>query len=344
MVMPGSAWLESWRPAAVYLAEANSRHTRRSYGVALRQFAAHASVLLAEVREAHVAGFKAWLVDLGRSPATIRHRLGVLRSFFAWAIDRGLHPGPNPAALISRPKRRGVTVSVSLDREQVERLLAACQTDRDRAMMAFMADGGLRVGDVVALNQRDLSTDGGRVVVIIRAGKGGRTRKVALTRRAAGLARLYLSNGPRVSAWCMPLFQDLGGRGRPLSERHVARLVSQAADRAGLGWVSPHDLRRTFATRALQAGAPLPLVQAEMGHQTMAETVAYYVPSPGGGTLLRERPADYLDAPAWGQIPERCEGVQSTFPAVDGRGRAAFVAEWLASTGQAAEILRAEEG
>jgi len=291
VAVEGGAWLESWRPAALFLAGANCVNTRRSYATVLRQFVAAAAVPLGMVVEGHVLLFKMQLVDLGRAPATVRHRLGVLSVFFAWAIERGHHPGPNPAAGVSRPPRRGVSRFVALDGRQVAELLAACPCARDRALLALLADAGLRMQEVVDLRERDLQSDGGSGVVVIRAGKGGRTRKVALTRRAVELVGAYLEAGPRLAGPGRPLFQDLGGRGRRLTTRQVDRRVRLAARRAGLGDIAPHDLRRTFASRALDAGAPLPVVQAAMGHSRLGQTADYYLRPLAGGRSV----AAYLD-------------------------------------------------
>lgn len=300
----GSGWIETWQPAVVFIAGANSVHTRRAYATVLRQFAGVARVELPVVTELHVVAFKVELVDAGRASSTIRHRLIIVTQFFDWAIVRGYHPGPNPASGIPKPKRRQASTAVALTGPQVERLLAAAQNARDRALLVLMADAGLRVGEVVRLQERDLVTDAGRPVVIVRDGKGGKSRKVALTLRAVELAGQYLEEGSRVAGVSKPLIQALRARGTGLTERHVSRLVAEVTMQAGLPAISPHDLRRTFATRALQAGCPLPLVQAEMGHGELSTTAGYYVPGPRGMMVLRERAADYLDAPLWSALEE----------------------------------------
>jgi len=100
----------------------------------------------------------------------------------------------------------------------------------------------------------------------------------------------YLAEtGKRIPGSGRPLFQHLAG-GPGLSTRQVGRIVASTAGRAGLGALRPHDLRRTFATRALSAGAPGPVVQAAMGHAHLETTARYYVPGFGG-----PRAADFLE-------------------------------------------------
>ena len=75
-----------------------------------------------------------------------------------------------------------------------------------------------------------------------------------------------------------PLFQRLGpgGTGAGITYATVYRVVTAAAEGAGLGHVAPHDLRRTYATLALDLGAPAPAVSRQMGHRSMEQTVRYY--------------------------------------------------------------------
>lgn len=274
----GSAapWVETWRPAAVFVAGANSPHTRRAYTTALRQFARSCACDLAAVVEEHVVGFKYWLVERGLAPSTIRHRLSVLRRFFRWCIERGHHPGPNPALGVPLPPRR-TGAGYALDGAQVGRLLGAARHLRDRAMLAVMVDCGLRAAEVAALTVDDLVGDRGLMAVRVRAAaaKGGRPRVVVLSARAEGLIGEYLDGRERGVLFCHLLGE------RALSVRHIHRIVRRAGRAAGLGTLSPHALRRTFATRSLDAGRPLPEVQRQMGHGDMTTTVGYY--RPGGG-------------------------------------------------------------
>lgn len=283
-------WAETWRPAATFVAMANTTTTRRSYAVVVSQLTAVAPVPLGEVAAEHVIAYKMALVDAGRAPATIRHRLAVLRSLFEWAKAKGHHAGPNPAEGIPVPRAAKVGTSRALDDAEVAALLAATTTGRDRALLGLMADSGLRAAEVVALHESDVITDAGRWIVRVRSGKGGQPRKVAITARARDLVSAYLAEGEhRISGPGRSLFQHLSG-GPGLTTRHLARIVAKAAEVAGLGVLRPHDLRRTFATRALSAGAPGPVVQEAMGHAHLETTARYYVPGFGG-----PRAAEFLE-------------------------------------------------
>jgi len=288
------AWLASWQPAVLWLAGVNSLHTRRAYTTAVRQFARGAEVELGEVVEGHVLAYKALLVSRRLAPRTVRQRLVVLASFFAWAMVRGHHPGPNPAARIPLPRVGKEPVGLALDGAGVEALAGAAGNARDRALVRLLADGGLRASELVALEERDViihrSPDGGvlELEVLVRAGKGGRGRTVSLGVDAAAALVQYLGAGPRQPGATRPLFQPLtagrrqrlDGSGAGISYDTVYRVVRAAAHRAGLGHLAPHDLRRTYATLALDLGVPAPRVSRQMGHRGLEQTVRYYR---GGG-------------------------------------------------------------
>lgn len=296
-IASGGEWLTTWEPAVVWLAEANSTQTRRAYLATVRGLAGLAQVQLGEVREVHVAGFKATLVDRELSPATIRQRLIILRLFFAWCIARGHHPGPNPAGGISLPGKQRTSPGIALSLDQLEELVAACARPRDRAIVALLAGSGLRGTEAANLRERDYTTDAGEKILIVRNGKGGITRKVSLPGWAADLLEAYLAGRTRDPAG--PLLQRLGRGGQAdrssagISYHTVYRTVVETAQAAGLPEISPHDLRRTFATAALDAGVPLPALQREMGHTDPRQTIDYYVPGREAGTTTRV--ADYVN-------------------------------------------------
>jgi integrase/recombinase XerC/integrase/recombinase XerD len=122
-----------------------------------------------------------------------------------------------------------------------------------------------------------LAREGSAVVsarILVRAGKGGRPRSVDLP--AAGVGALVRYLPLRVEGPSRPLFQWLDGSGRGIGYWTVYRVVVEAARAAGLGHVAPHDLRRTWITRALDGGVPAPEVRRQAGHGDLGQTVRYY--------------------------------------------------------------------
>jgi integrase/recombinase XerD len=133
------------------------------------------------------------------------------------------------------------------------------------------------VSEIAALTWRDLQprTDGGQVTVF---GKGEKTRTVLLP-NSIWRELLRFRQGAGLDA---PVFPSRSGAGH-LHPTSIERLVRKAAQRAGLELaVSPHWLRHSHATHALERGAPIHLVQATLGHASVATT----------GRYLHARPTD----------------------------------------------------
>jgi len=139
---------------------------------------------------------------------------------------------------------------------------------RDRAVIEVLYSTGIRLAELVALDDEDVDLQGGVVRVM---GKGGRERLAVLGKAAIAAIGAYRSLRPKGQR---ALFRGLGGR--RLSRRTVQRLVQARLLAAALGLkVSPHVLRHSFATHLLDRGAPIREVQELLGHASIASTQIY---------------------------------------------------------------------
>ncbi|HEX8627110.1 MAG TPA: tyrosine-type recombinase/integrase, partial [Catenuloplanes sp.] len=193
----------------------------------------------------------------------------------------------NPVVGADRPPvSRDHSATVGLTPEEVDALLSAARADRsptavrNRAVLALLADLGLRVGELVSLDVADVGYERGHRAVRF-VGKGGRPRRRALTPAAAAALDAYLAQ--RAAAAGVPpqrldgaLLVTAGG-GR-LDRHAVFRLVRRLARDAGIPAaprLSPHSLRHAFATTARAEGVPLEDVQDAMGHADPRTTRRY---------------------------------------------------------------------
>jgi len=230
----------------------------------------------ADATSAILRRFASGLHAAGYAASTVARKLASMRSFFAFGQREGWVQA-NPAKPLRGPKR-GRTLPKFLTGDEIGRLLAAPRSRtpgdvRDRAILELMYSAGLRVQELVNLDDGDL--DLANATVRVR-GKGRRERlgivgaqaRDALRAWLAGRARSPGSRGPR------PLFTNkLGGR---LSVRGVARLLDKHLRTAGLaGRASPHTLRHSFATHLLDAGADIRSVQELLGHKSLVTTQIY---------------------------------------------------------------------
>ena len=156
---------------------------------------------------------------------------------------------------------------------------------RDRAILETMYSAGLRVSEVVGLNDSDLDFDAG--VLRVR-GKGRRERMAPVGSYAVRALRRWLplrKLHPRQPAGpAAPVFVNKFGR--RLTTRSVARMLEKYLQLAGLdSRTTPHSLRHSFATHLLDRGADIRSVQELLGHKSLVTTQIYTHVS---GTALRE--------------------------------------------------------
>jgi site-specific recombinase XerD len=226
--------------------------------------------------------------ESGLSSRTIQRRLSSLSSMFSYLLVRGdIDRNPVPQGLSTRRSRRrgqrGVplirtprTLPRIVDPGEVDLLLAACRTLRDRGMFEAMVLGGLRRCEVLGLRLEDL--DAARRQILIVAGKGGHQRRIPISARWFSTVGDYLRIERPQEATTDRLFVVLKGqrRGQPLSFEGLKQVFVSARQRAGLRRITCHELRHTCFTRLREAGMELEALQALAGHRSI-ETTRLYV-------------------------------------------------------------------
>jgi integrase/recombinase XerC len=228
--------------------------------------------------------FASGLHAAGYAASTIARKLASMRSFFAFGQREGWLAA-NPAKPLRSPKRPR-SLPKFLTGDEIARLLAAPQPEapgglRDRAILELMYSAGVRVRELVNIDDGDLDLENATVRV---RGKGRRERLGILGSHARAAIGTWLAarprprgvpaGDPRPARSSRPLFTNkLGGR---LSVRGVARLLEKHLATAGLtGRASPHTLRHSFATHLLDAGADIRSVQELLGHKSLVTTQIY---------------------------------------------------------------------
>lgn len=272
-----------------------SPHTRRAYASDLRQLAAFVGdrATPADVTPVRV---RAFLADLhqARHPATLGRKLAALRSFFRLLVRDGVRvsdptaalPGPKLAPRLPKPlsvddcdalvrapgpvrrppPRRPEGAGAAAEGPQ-----AGDRAIRDRALVELLYGAGLRVGELVALDVRDVDSHRGEVRVW---GKGGKERIVPLPSGAKEALAAWLARRQRPGVLAEPLF--VSRRGRRLGERDVRRLLlARARDGGVADHVCPHRLRHSYATHLLEMGADLREIQELLGHASLSTTQKY---------------------------------------------------------------------
>jgi site-specific recombinase XerD len=177
--------------------------------------------------------------------------LSTLSSFYKYCQIEDII-AKNPAANIRRPKVNAESRTLGLDRNELGALLvqAGLGDLRDGTLITLLALNGLWISEALNADIGDLSTERGhRTLAIVR--KGGKHVTVPIAPRTGRALDLYI--GERTIG---PIF--LGVEGGRMDRYCTDRMVKRLVKRAGIDKrISPHSLRHSFITAALDAGVPL---------------------------------------------------------------------------------------
>lgn len=263
-----------------------SPHTRRAYlGDAVGFLAALRDHLgrpasLQDLSGLGLGDFRAYLARRaqdGAGAASRGRNLSALRNLFRFLDRAGIVHVPALAGVRSPKARR--PLPRPLGEGEARALIDAAPEisaegwigRRDRALLALLYGGGLRLGEALALRPADLPAPGQPLRV---RGKGGKDRLVPLLAPVRELIDAYRAACPYPLSAAAPLF--VGARGGALNpavaERQMRRLRGLLALPES---ATPHALRHSFATHLLSAGGDLRAIQELLGHASLSTTQRY---------------------------------------------------------------------
>jgi site-specific recombinase XerD len=279
MVATITAYLEqtavSHRPASV-----------DSYSLALRHLAAYVTatdptcVSVADISRAHIEDYKLalaarWGLRGVLSTTTIRHNLGMLRTFFERIIDWDWADAPRRVPIFAGdiPKADD-PLPKFLDDPTAAKFMAtlAADPDRRRRLVAeLLARTGMRAGELGGLRDDAMYRVGDRWWLRIPVGKLHNDRNVPLHPLLVGLIVDYQAwRGPSRGGFLLERDD-----GQPLDRHTVGRYVLAVSRRAGIPRTHPHQLRHTLATQCLNRGMSLEAIAALLGHRSPRMTLIY---------------------------------------------------------------------
>jgi integrase len=186
-----------------------------------------------------------------------------LRFFYGVTLGYGDLPERIPYA--REPRKLPVVLSA----DEVVRFLEAVPSLKSRTALTTAYAAGLRASEAVSLKVGDI--DGGRMVIRVEHGKGGKDRYVMLSAQLLGILRTYWRLA-RPGHWLFP-GRD-GSRSMDVQVLHSACRSACAA--AGLAKrVTVHTLRHSFATHLLEDGTDIRIIQVLLGHSNLSSTARY---------------------------------------------------------------------
>jgi integrase/recombinase XerD len=263
------------------LVERRSAHnTIISYEMDLQNFAEWFGKPFAEMQRTDVQRYLGELLALGRSGKTVARHLASLRQLHRFLLDEGLVEH-DPTRRMPIPKTwKKVPPSLSL--AEVEKMVASLGDSRlglrDKALLLTLFSSGLRAGELTKLKVQDLDLGAGAAKVW--DGKGGKDGIVPLSPPAIAALQAYFdlrakqrltARSPTAeSPYVFP-----GRAGHQITRIQVYNCIRNLGQTVLGRHISPHSLRRGFATALIEGGADIRDVQALMRHASIDTTALY---------------------------------------------------------------------
>jgi integrase/recombinase XerD len=216
-----------------------------------------------DLNPTHVKKYLVSLQERGLSSAYVH---GCARAIKAWLnfCVREDFIKVSPFAKVKMPKL-DKRIKEALSNTEISFILGACETQRDRTIILFLADSGVRASELIALDVDDIDMKTGGVTV--RMGKGGKDRYVYVGSRTRKAILLYLAE--RKADKHDPLFvsDSKSLSGERLTYSGLAQLIKRLRKASGVEELGAHALRRTFAINCLRGGMSVYILARLMGHE-----------------------------------------------------------------------------
>lgn len=217
-----------------------------------------------EVTARHVRQYLAMSVESGAADTSVHGAARSIKTLLRFWFAEKYLPEPITFAMPKVAKKRQLVLTA----DELSKIISACNT-RDKAIILFMADSGLRRAEVIALSWDDVDILSG--LVRVQRGKGGKARSAVIgtTARRALLAYRRTIGSPQNSS---PLFQSRNGT--RFTGTGLLLIFRRLSKRTGVH-ITPHALRRTFVILSLRAGMDVLHLQAMLGHSSLDMTMHY---------------------------------------------------------------------
>jgi integrase/recombinase XerD len=230
----------------------------------------------------HIANIRSTLQKQGKSANTINLTLSACRGVMKSCFNLNLIKADQLMQIneVKRVSNKKLPSGRCLSQKETKALLAACRRDktiagkRDLAIIILMLATGLRRSEVTALNSQDYITRNGELIVM--EGKGNKQRVIYIQTNARQLIRPWLDCRGKEDG---NLFYPINNHNeiiiRKMNSQSIYDLIKKRSIEAKIESCTPHDFRRTFVTRLLEAGVDINTVRQLAGHSDIQTTARY---------------------------------------------------------------------
>jgi integrase/recombinase XerD len=220
---------------------------------------------LQEITGIHVRAALVALADRGLSSQSQNNIARAIRAFFNFCVSEGLLSS-TPMANVKLPRVERKVIQ-SLTQDEVNAILLTCENDRDKALVLFILDTGVRASELVSINVEDMDQQTGATVV--RKGKGQKQRTIHCSLRTRRTVLRYLIDRGTPSGK-EPLFAAIKPEGQRLTLSGIVQLFERLRKASGVDGCQAHNLRRTFAIECLRGGMNIFVLARLMGHSDIS--------------------------------------------------------------------------
>lgn len=287
--------------SAIY-AELNEKTSGRIYKMDIRSFVSwmhEQEINIYEIEREHMLIYRKHLKTQGKENITINRMFSVACTVVKRLVSKGIIANDPLKERIKSLATNDESTHVALDDTQSKQLLAAIDTStikgkRDYAMVSLMLRSGLRREEVCSLNIGDIGMKQGHHVVEVRHGKGDKPATVKIAPDVWCYIDEYMQDlqkqHPRRDARLLaPLFISLYKGDKPrlkpddtgklceqrMDAKGVENLVKALGEKIGITKLTPHGLRATFITLAMEHDATLEQTQYAARHKDPRTTERY---------------------------------------------------------------------
>ena len=225
-----------------------------------------------------MGALRAYLADR-YAPSSANTMLSAVRGVLRSAWRTGELDTDTYLRTVDVPRVQGsrLPAGQTLSSGEIRALFEVCASDRgaagsrDAAAFALMFGAGLRRSEAASVQLDDYDPETGALTI---TGKGNRQRMVYATGGGAQALQAWLAvRGNHSGALLCPVDKAAGVQPRAMTAQALMYRLKRRCHQAGIEPCSPHDLRRTFVSELLDAGADIATVQALAGHQSPATEV-----------------------------------------------------------------------
>ena len=235
---------------------------------------------IADVNYSIIREYLLYIQQFNYSKTTTARKIASLRTFYRF-LYRERVIETNPALGVHSPKR-GKSLPEFLTETEIEHVLNNIKMDspagyRNRAILELLYATGMRISELSNLNFENLNLEENEIKVF---GKGAKERIVLVSERAKNYVQTYIKtvrylifkdDNPMPSS---PVF--INKTGYRLQPQSVRIAIRDVVDKIELPkHVTPHVFRHSFATKLLENGADLRVVQELLGHSSISNTQIY---------------------------------------------------------------------